>query len=285
MPQLFAYKTMPLWTAETLPETFKRKHNTKVGTWAKLAIFKGQLKFIEMTEDDQVTGEHIFSAGDDLPFVEPQAWHRVEALTEDLECQLTFYCEEKDYFAKKYNLTPTHSEVLEAVEQIEPCKVLDYGCGQGRNSLFLARRGFDVTAVDHNELSLEMLKAMAEAEDLDFPIGIYDINQAGLTQTYDWIISTVVMMFLDRDRIPEIIANMQEHTSVGGYNLIVCAMDTEAYPCPMPFSFTFKEGELKEYYKDWDLIKYNENTGELHKTDIHGNRLKLQFATMLARKK
>ena len=31
-------------------------------------------------------------------------------------------------------------------------------------------------------------------------------------------------------------------------------MDTEDYPCQMPFSFTFKEGELAEYYKDWELV-------------------------------
>ena len=49
--------------------------------------------------------------------------------------------------------------------------------------------------------------------------------------------------------------------------------------------FTFSEGELKEYYKDWEFLEYNENMGELHKTDENGNRIKLKFATMLARKK
>jgi len=42
---------------------------------------------------------------------------------------------------------------------------------------------------------------------------------------------------------------------------------------------------LKEYYKDWEFLEYNENMGELHKTDENGNRIKLKFATMLARKK
>ncbi|MGT2847123.1 SAM-dependent methyltransferase TehB [Streptococcus massiliensis] len=284
MENLVMYKQMPVWTAETLPETVKNRHNTKIGTWGKLAIFRGKLKFVELNEDDEVLAEHIFDPNMETPFVEPQVWHRVEALTDDLECQLAFYCQEKDYVAKKYGLTATHSEVVEAVETIKPCKVLDLGCGRGRNSLFLAKRGFDVTAVDQNELSLQILADMAEAEDLDFPIGTYDINQAALTQNYDWIISTVVMMNLDREQIPVIIKNMQEHTTIGGYNLIVCAMDTETHPCSVPFSFTFKEGELKDYYQDWEFIKYNENVGELHKRDSHGNYTKLQFATMLAKK-
>jgi len=70
-----------------------------------------------------------------------------------------------------------------------------------------------------------------EQEDLEMPIGLYDINSASIGQTYDFIVSTVVLMFLQAERIPAIIRNMQEQTSIGGYNLIVCAMDTEDYPC------------------------------------------------------
>ena len=75
------------------------------------------------------------------------------------------------------------------------------GCGQGRNSLFLAQQGFDVTAVDQNELSLEILQSIVEQEDLDMPVGLYDINSASIGKEYDFIVSTVVLMFLQADRI------------------------------------------------------------------------------------
>ena len=120
---------------------------------------------------------------------------------------------------------------------------------------------------------------------MDLQVGTYDINSASLIQDYDWIISTVVFMFLQKDRVPAVIHNMQERTKPGGYNLIVAAMDTADAPCPMNFNFTFAEGELKRYYKDWELIKYSEDFGELHKLDQHGNRLRMRFATMLARKR
>lgn len=282
---LIMYKRMPIWTAETMPEAVQRKHNTKVGTWGKITVLTGELKFIEMTEDGEELAEHIFKAGEDNPYAQPQAWHRVEALTDDLEWYLEFYCLPKDYYAKKYGLTPVHSEVLEAADTVKPGKALDLGCGQGRNALFLEQLGFDVTAVDVNPLSLDNLASIIEAEDLNILAGTYDINSANLTQKYDFIVSTVVFMFLNRERVPEIIRNMQEQTNPGGYNLIVCAMDTESHPCHMPFSFTFKEGELREYYKDWEFIKYNEDLGRLHKVDENGNRIQLQFATMLAKKK
>ena len=257
--KLIAYKRMPIWTKDTMPEALQRKHNTKVGTWGKITVLKGQLRFIELTEEGEEIASHLFEAGAENPMAEPQAWHRVEAATDDVEWYLEFYCEPKDYFPKKYNTNPVHSEVLEAVGIVPAGKALDLGCGQGRNALFLAQHGFDVTAVDQ--------------------------NAAALTQNYDFIISTVVLMFLEADRIPAIIRNMQEHTNPGGYNLIVCAMDTEDYPCQMPFSFTFKEGELAEYYKDWELVKYNENPGHLHRRDENGHRIQLRFATMLAKKK
>ena len=55
-------------------------------------------------------------------------------------------------------------------------------------------------------------------------------------KNYDFIVSTVVFMFLNRERIPAIIKNMQEHTNPGGYNLIVAAMSTPEVPCPLAFS-------------------------------------------------
>ena len=284
MEKLVAYKRMPVWNKDTMPEAVQRKHNTKVGTWGKITVLKGTLKFIELTEDGEVIAEHLFEAGADNPMVQPQAWHRVEATTDDVEWYLEFYCKAEDYFPKKYNSNPVHSEVLEAMDTVKPCKALDLGCGQGRNALFLAQHGFDVTAVDQNELSLEILQSIVEQEDLEMPVGIYDINSASIGQTYDFIVSTVVLMFLQADRIPAIIKNMQEQTSIGGYNLIVCAMDTDDYPCSVNFPFTFKEGELANYYQDWELIKYNENPGHLHRRDENGNRIQLRFATMLAKK-
>lgn len=285
MPEkLIAYKRMPLWTKDTMPEAVQRKHNTKVGTWGKITVLKGKLKFVELTEDGEEVASHVFEAGADNPMAQPQAWHRVEALTDDVEWFLEFYCEPKDYFPKKYNSNPVHSEVLEAMESLSPGKALDLGCGQGRNALFLAQHGFEVTAVDQKELALEILQSIVEQEDLEMTVGLYDINSANLKQSYDLIVSTVVLMFLQADRIPAIIRNMQDQTNPGGYNLIVCAMDTEDYPCQVPFSFTFKEGELADYYKDWELVKYNENPGHLHRRDENGNRIALRFATMLAKK-
>jgi len=191
----------------------------------------------------------------------------------------------ENYYTEKYSLTATHSEVLNAAAIVPPGKTLDLGCGSGRNSLYLNLKGFDVTAWDKNPMSINNLAQIIETEGLqNIVTDIVNLNELKFDGEYDFILSTVVMMFLERDTIPGLIANMQRCTRAGGYNLIVAAMDTEDYPCNVGFPFAFKAGELSNYYEGWELIKYNEDVGELHRTDVDGNRIKLRFATMLARK-
>lgn len=282
--ELICYKKMPVWNKNSLPKMFQEKHNTKAGTWGKLTVLQGKLKFYTLNEDGSIVNEHIFSANTDTLFVEPQQWHKVEALSDDLECYLEFYCTKEDYFGKKYNMTATHSDVLKTAKIITPCKVLDLGCGHGRNSLYLALKGYDVTSWDHNAASIAFLADSAAKENLQIQTAVYDINNANIQENYDLILSTVVFMFLDREAVPAIIDNMQKHTNAGGYNLIVAAMSTEDMPCPIPFAFTFGENELKNYYQGWEFVEYNENIGELHKPDKNGNRYKMKFVTMLAKK-
>lgn len=66
----------------------------------KLSVLKGKLKFYELTETGETIQEHIFTPETAIPLVEPQAWHKVEAMSEDLECVLEFHCKKKTTFIK-----------------------------------------------------------------------------------------------------------------------------------------------------------------------------------------
>ena len=192
---------------------------------------------------------------------------------------------DENYFTEKYGMTRTHSEVVYSAGMVKPGKTLDLGCGNGRNSLYLAANGFDVTAWDKNVASIDNIESIKAKEGItNLQTAIKDLNSLHFDGEYDFILSTVVLMFLQAETIPGLIDNMQRCTRPSGYNLIVAAMDTEDYPCNVGFPFAFKTGELSGYYAGWEQLKYNEDVGELHRTDAQGNRIKLRFATLLARK-
>lgn len=180
----------------------------------------------------------------------------------------------------RYGMNPPHSEVVMAAEVVAPGKALDMGCSTGRNALFLSQLGFDVTAVDLNAGAIDTLKSIVEQEGIEnLDARVYDLNEAALDADYDFIACTVTLMFLDPARVEAFLADMQARTRPGGYNLIVAAMDTAAHPCHIPFfSFLLDEGELRQAYDGWEMVKYNEDLGTMH------NGARLQFATMLARK-
>lgn len=299
MDALRCYKTLPVWDAQGLPEAFQRNHNTKAGTWARLTILSGTLDFALTDEQGAVLRTLHCSVAQQPPLIEPQQWHRIAGFSPDVQCQLAFLCEPAEYLSKKYRLTPTHSEVL-AAERYLPagvCRVLDLGCGKGRNALYLGMQGHDVAAWDKDVAGLDQLREMAQQESCpnvvtqQVDLGAADLALGG---PYDFILSTVVMMFLPSGAVVPLVRRMQAATAPGGLNLIVAAMDTPDCPCPVPFPFTFKPGELSGLYGGgdshdadcaaWEILKSNEEMGILHRKDEQGNRIQLRFATLLARR-
>ncbi|QOW46285.1 MULTISPECIES: SAM-dependent methyltransferase TehB [Acinetobacter] len=286
MQDLRCYQQLPVWHFANIPDGFKQAHNTQIGTWAKLDILQGHLDFALLNEHGDVLSQQQFNAEHQPPFIAPQTWHKIISASADIKCQLSFYCDVENYFSKKYQLAATHSEILMAMPYLNIGKALDIGCGHGRNTLYLNQHGFELDAFDVNPTSIHKLNEIIQTEKLEhIHTTIRDLNQdQNLNGQYDFVFSTVVMMFLQPETIPPLIQNMQNVTQTNGYNLIACAMDTEDYPAQADFPFTFKSNQLREYYQAWNILKYNENVGELHRTDEHGKRIKQRFATLLAQK-
>ena len=292
MNNLKIYKSMPEWNAGTLPEGFRRKHNTQHGTWAQLTVRAGALRFTHLTADDEVLSSHVVDVAAGPQLVEPGAWHRVEPLNNALRCQLSFLCEPHQYLEKKHGLTAPHSEVRTLLPEIlasDGRTVLDLGSGRGRNSFFFVEHGFDVTAVDRSATSIDALRQLQAVEGFDLSSKVYDINRASLAEVLpagevDHIVSTVVFQFLEAARVPAILDDMRATTRCGGLHLVVAPVTSKEVPCPLSFPFVFQRGDLRRHYQDWEVLRYSETLGEFHKRDEHGERYKAEFATLVARK-
>lgn len=192
-----------------------------------------------------------------------------------------------DYFKQHYGLSDTHSEVVAWREQdyLTQGHVLDLGCGRGRNALYLAKDGFDVHACDADVASIATLNDIIAAEKLTtIETDVYDINRAVVQSTYDVVVSTVVLQFLQPERIEAVLCNMQAQTAVGGWNIVVSALETEGAAVPPSFQHFFKPNELRDYYAAWNIVKYNEDEGSLQRVDANGKPMRMKFATMWAQK-
>ena len=283
---LIIYASAPEWNKSTLPAELFAGQRVPEHTWARYTLQEGSLKIRELSVQNDISAEHELTLDNAILELAPNSEYQLVQASDDMRVQLDYLTDRAHYIQLRYGMTATHSEVIRAIEQhhIPPSKTLDMGAGQGRNALYLAMQGFDVTAVDTNPSGLANIAQIAAEEQIPAQTQLYDINQAALQENYGFIVSTVTFMFLERDRVPHIIADMQAHTESGGYNLIVCAMDTADYPCPMPFSFTFNENELRDYYAGWELLEYREELGAMHAKDANDNPVQFKFVNMLARK-
>ena len=67
-------------------------------------------------------------------------------------------------------------------------QVLDAGCGPGRHSLELARRGIEVTGIDLSPDFVALARAAAEAEGLPARFEVLDIRELAFDGTFDAVI-------------------------------------------------------------------------------------------------
>lgn len=67
-------------------------------------------------------------------------------------------------------------EVFKHVPPEKPLSLLDIGCGEGRNTIFLARNGYSVSAFDLGEI----LTCYHDWEILFFEETVFDCNSSGI---------------------------------------------------------------------------------------------------------
>ena len=257
---LLCFKRTPILTALSLPKIYKEGFFTESGVWTKLIIIKGKMKFAFLNLENKIIRRYSLNSKSEVELIKPLSVFKITPNSTDLQFNLEFYCSREDYFYNKYNFNYPHLEVVKATKFIEPCKTLDLGAGKGRNSLYLSSLNFNVTAIDYNADFLHELADISIKEKLNLNVFKYDITEANIKNTYDFIFSTDVFMYLNPTRIQSVIGNIKKQTHDKGYNLIISALNATKHGCPLtPFPFSFMENELKEYYNDWKILKYKEN--------------------------
>jgi 2-polyprenyl-3-methyl-5-hydroxy-6-metoxy-1,4-benzoquinol methylase len=75
-------------------------------------------------------------------------------------------CEEKYRSGKRGKEDAPTILAVEVAENLPVGTAIDLACGAGRNALYLAERGWAVTAVDGSEKAIELLRLRSAARSL-----------------------------------------------------------------------------------------------------------------------
>ncbi len=145
---------------------------------------------------------------------------------------------------------------------------LDLAMGEGRNGVYLATKGFQVTGVDISETGLHKAQALAAKNSVRITTVTADLEQYTIPpDAYDVIICTY---YLQRDLFPKIAAGLKP----GGMAVIeTYTVDHLRYRPGFPQDFLLRRNELLTLLPGLRVLRYQEvNTG------------KAAFASLLAQK-
>ncbi len=156
-------------------------------------------------------------------------------------------------------------------------KALDIGAGNGRNSFFLAKNGFEVTAIDISPENIEFIKKISEKQRLNIKAKLIDVRKFKFSpKTYSLIIAISVLDFLKRKEVEKTIKKIKKALKNKGIfylsvfsirdpffkrfkeNFKEVERNTFFLPRKQIFRHFFTKKEVKDLLKGLEIISFEE---------------------------
>ena len=115
---LLCFKRTSNLTALSLPKTYREGFYTKQGVWTKMIIVKGKIKLSFLDIENSVIKQCSLNKNSEISLIEPESIFRIHPNSTDLQFHLEFYCTAENYFFNKYDLSPAHPEIVDAMTYI-----------------------------------------------------------------------------------------------------------------------------------------------------------------------
>ncbi len=165
-------------------------------------------------------------------------------------------------------------EVMKLMPPVKPYRLLEVGCGEGKDAVFLAKNGYMVTAFDAAESGLEKAKELADKSGVHIDLFKADIRDWRPDREYDIIYSSGVFCYLGGELRRDFIDSLKAHTAVGGLNAVNVFVEKPFILTPpdREKSESYKKGwlsgELFMYYHDWLFHKNDEIIFDYHSSGL-----------------
>ncbi len=137
-----------------------------------------------------------------------------------------------------------------------PRTLVDLGSGEGRDSIYFARRGYRVLGVDISSVGVRKAERRASQLGVDVRFLVRDIRTYRLGPRVDVVFCSGALNNLPRRIRARRFEHFKAKTSPGGINAMNADVPKPYIPTQRtnPFATPFRSGELLGYYGDWQIL-------------------------------
>ncbi len=137
--------------------------------------------------------------------------------------------------------------VVETAARLPPGAAIDLACGAGRNAIYLAQKGWTVTAIDGSEHAIELVRKRSAARGLHLQTAVADLTAASFSIPPAAFDLVVIGYYLQRDLFPKAMAAVRPG---GAVLAIVHTPDAgEESSCKRA-----APGELRGFFTGWEIL-------------------------------
>ncbi len=147
-------------------------------------------------------------------------------------------------------------DVVAAASLPAGSRVLDLGCGEGRNALYLASLGHVTFASDISSTGISKLESVAADLGVEVTASVCDMRDYELPEALDLVVCHGCLHLIPRCDWQSVIQRLQQRTVDGGCHTVGVFTDTVPEPPDQEGLMVglFREGELAEPYSTWDIL-------------------------------
>jgi tellurite methyltransferase len=152
-------------------------------------------------------------------------------------------------------------KLLELAGDVKAKRVVDLGCGEGKELIFFARHGMNVTGIDLSAAGLEKANRWAWEKGFSIETVHADIREFRLPHDVDFLYSSGTLQYLQPSIRSETFRHYKKRTCPGGihaFNVFVEKPWISTAPDWQENEFFYHSGELLGYYRDWRILHVEE---------------------------
>jgi 2-polyprenyl-3-methyl-5-hydroxy-6-metoxy-1,4-benzoquinol methylase len=117
------------------------------------------------------------------------------------------------------------------LKRVPPARALDIGCGDGRNAVWLAEHGWQVTGVDYSEIALGKATGLARRRRVEVEWVLADVlDWSPPAEAFELVL--VLYLQLPADERRQVLAGAATAVAPGGTLLVVLSNLTEGWGGP-----------------------------------------------------